>query len=78
MATNIADPEAIRLVRAHIKSWADLARRLTAAGQKISGQACRKWTRIPPERVRAVAAITGLSKEEIDPFRPRPKPRKPS
>lgn len=46
---------------------AELARKLTDGGRKISRAGTAKWTAVPPDRVAEVARITGLPREHILP-----------
>jgi len=45
----------------------ELARRLNAAGKRISPQAVGKWERVPAERVLDVEAVTGVSRHDLRP-----------
>jgi hypothetical protein len=44
-----------------------LARRLTELGSRITPQSVCGWQRIPPERVRHVARVTGIARVKLRP-----------
>lgn len=59
--------EAIEKARQVVGGGAALARLLTSDGKLISSQAVGRWKRVPADRARDVARLTGVSLHELRP-----------